>query len=52
MNKIKCWGPKVRACEIPHESEASVMFRNFFLMLIKNTPKNHLIEESYIRRIM
>jgi hypothetical protein len=49
---LKGWEPRVRAWKIPHESEASAMLRNFFLMLIKNASRNNLLEETNIRRVI
>jgi hypothetical protein len=50
--KLKGWEEKVRAWRIPHESKTSAMLRNFFLMLIKKAPKIHLLEETYLRRVI
>jgi hypothetical protein len=49
--RIRGWELKVSMWIIPHESEASTMLRNFFLMLIKIIPRNEL-QEAYVRRVV
>jgi hypothetical protein len=46
------WEQKVRAWRNLHESKASAMLRNVFLMLINSAPKHEILQEAYIRRVV